>query len=155
MASSVRWKVGQLEVEVSGDENFIEKHLEEFEARFLSKAAAGIPRPESPVDTPLLPGDIAPGEFYSMAGPDSGIETLLVLGRYLHTYRQQQSFTKADIRQLCGEIRIKDVHSQYYTTAFKRGLIRPAGEGMAVTLSGDKVVDGLIARAKRAEVSNE
>jgi hypothetical protein len=143
MALRVHWKLGDFEVEVEGDDEFIEKQLK----LFLERVEPGL-HPVPPAD---LPSKIvaaaksttapAPAEYYRQKKPQGGTETLLVLAKYLNDYRSQNQFTKNQITKLANEAKIKDVHGQYFTLAVKQGLLRTAGKGnYALTISGEDAV---------------
>lgn len=145
MEVSVRWRFGENEVEVTGDETFVEKQLTRFESRLEELASAGAKQkqPRGRILRADFDGDLSPAEFYRKLKPNSGVESLVVLGKYLHDFRKQPNFTKADMRAIAGETRIKEIHPQYYSLALQRGLLRELDGGLAVTLSGDELVHKL------------
>jgi hypothetical protein len=140
MPQSVRWRFGENEIEVVGDEGFIEKHLTRFEAKLgedLQATKVRQPREASALGN--LDENLSPAEFYRKLRPKGGVESLIVVGKYLHDFKKQANFSKADIRAMAGEIRIKEIHPQYYTLALQRGLLRELDGGLVVTLSGDEL----------------
>jgi hypothetical protein len=139
MPLSVRWRFGGNEIEVVGDESFIEKHLARFEAKLGEELEASKARPREASVFGNLGENLSPAEFYRKLRPKGGVESLIVVGKYLHDFKKQPNFSKADIRAIAGEIRIKEIHPQYYTLALQRGLIRELDGGLAVTLSGDEL----------------
>lgn len=140
MPLSVRWRFGENEIEVVGDEGFIEKHLARFEAKLgegLQPSKVRQPREGSVLGN--LDENLSPAEFYRKLHPKGGVESLIVVGKYLHDFKKQPNFSKADIRAMAGEIRIKEIHPQYFTLALQRGLLRELDGGLVVTLSGDEL----------------
>jgi hypothetical protein len=141
MSLSVRWRLGENEIEVVGDENFIEKHLSRFEAKLAETLqAAKTKHAQVAMGSAGFSESLSPAEFYRKLRPKGGLESLIVLGKYLHDFKKQSNFSKADIRAMAGEIRIKEIHPQYYTLALQRGLFRELDGGLAVTLSGDELL---------------
>jgi hypothetical protein len=156
----VRWKLGNYEIEVAGEEEFIEKHLSRFESKIgtlseksvMQSGGGNNRQAEAPV---TLAGDLAPAEFLRKVAPNGGVATLITLGKYLHDFRKKSEFTRGDIRTLSAEVRIKDIHSQYYSLALQRGLLREVGSAFAVTMSGDDTVQQLLnSRTKAASSEN-
>lgn len=146
MQTSVRWRLGENEIEVVGDEAFIEKHLSRFESKLGEVVASremNSGRALQPPSMPKMNENLSPAEFYRKLRPKGGVESLITLGKYVHDFRKQPNFSKADIRALAGEIRIKEIHPQYYSLALQRGLLRELEGGLAVTLSGDELIERL------------
>jgi hypothetical protein len=142
LATSVRWRFGEYEVEVVGDEAFIEKHLSRFEAKLQEKGDQHETRKEPQLKVGnRFNTNLSPAEFYRKMRPKGGVESLVTLGKYIHDFRNQPNFSKGDIRSLAGEIRIKEIHPQYYSLALQRGLLRELDGGLAVTLSGDELLE--------------
>jgi hypothetical protein len=150
--SSVRWKLRDYEVEVEGDDAFIEKHLARFEQKLIShtdtRESDSAKRKQE--DASLPDGDLAPAEYVRHTGPEGGTQTLLVLAKYLHDYKTKKTFSRADLRGISAEARIKDIHPQYYSLALDKGYLREVGKEFALTLSGEDLVVGLI-KSKKAK----
>jgi hypothetical protein len=135
--------LGDYEIEVEGDEKFIESQLK----RFIERAKPET-QPRPPAD---LPSKIvaaakagkppAPAEYYRQKTPHGGTETLLVLAKYLEDYRSQSEFTRNDINKLATDAKIKDIHAQYFILAVKQGFLRTTGKSKyALTISGEDAV---------------
>jgi len=140
----LRLKVGDYELEVEGEQAFIEKHLAAFDQRIASFVAGKEQFGETPRKTVQRTDNrsLSPAEFYKQKRPDGGTKTLVVLGSYLRDYRGQATFRRSDINTICEEVRIKHIHAQYYTLAVQQGLLMEAeGGGLSVTLTGDELVE--------------
>lgn len=151
MTQKLRLRIGEDEIEVEGELAFIEKHVAEFFARTPRTGVGDAGSAEPNLTKRSVKGEASgkgysAAEFYKQKRPDGGTKSLIVLGRYLHESRGQENFTRAEIKALCSEIRIKDIHSQYYTLALKQGWMRETENGFAVTISGDELVDGMSAQ---------
>jgi hypothetical protein len=140
MPLSVRWRFGENEIEVVGDETFVEKHLARFETKLGENTQTSkVKQSREASVLGNLDENLSPAEFYRKLRPKGGVESLIVVGKYLHDFKKQPNFSKADIRAMAGEIRIKEIHPQYYTLALQRGLLRELDGGLVVTLSGDEL----------------
>lgn len=141
----LRLKVGDCELEVEGEQAFIEKHVVAFEERIAAASAK-----KETLNNALRKNvqrtdgrSLSPAEFYKQKRPDGGTKTLVVLASYLRDCRGQASFKRGDINALCEEVRIKHIHGQYYTLAVQQGLLMEADGGFTVTLTGDELVGGM------------
>jgi hypothetical protein len=139
----LRLKIRDCELEVEGEQTFIEKHLAAFDERIASlypkkEIFSEMPRK----DVQRTDGrSLSPAEFYKQKRPDGGTQALTALASFLRDYRGQAIFKRGDIGALCEEVRIKPVHGQYYTLAVKQGLIMETNGGFSVTLTGDELVE--------------
>jgi hypothetical protein len=150
MSQKLRLKIGECEIEAEGEDSFIEKHVTVFFERIGASpetrgpsAAVQIRKSAQAAGSKTY----SAAEFYRQKRPDGGTQSLVVLGKYLQEFREKQEFARKDINALCSEIRIKDIHPEYYTLALKQGLLKKMNKGFAVTLSGDEVVDRMIGSA--------
>jgi hypothetical protein len=141
----LRLKIGDCELEVEGEQAFIDKHLAGFEQRITglsSKKESLDPAPRKAVQA-TDGRRLSPAEFYKRKRPDGGTKTLVVLASYLRDHRGQANFKRSDISALCEEVRIKPIHGQYYTLAVQQGLLMEVDGGLTVTLTGDELVEGM------------
>src|SRR5438552_6892765 len=132
----LRLKVGDYELEVEGEQAFIEKHLAAFDQRIADFAAVKRNLLEGPGRKTVQRGEprsLSPAEFYKQKRPDGGTKTLVVLGVYARDFRNQATFRRGDINTLCEEVRIKPIHPQYFTLAVQQGLLMETDNGFSVT----------------------
>jgi hypothetical protein len=142
MAKRVYWKIGDQEIEVEGDNAFIQKQLKIFFER-----AGHHPQPVSK-DLPSKIVAVAksgkvlgPAEFYRHKNPNGGTETLIVLGKYLDEFRNKSEFTRKDINAVAREAKLDPLHAQYYANAVKQGLLRNVGRGTyGLSITGEDAV---------------
>lgn len=142
MTKRVYWKVGDQEIEVEGDNAFIQKQLKVFFERLgyqphstskdlPSKIVAGAKSGKAP----------SPAEYFRQKSPNGGTETLIVLAKYLDEFRNKNDFTQKDIKAIAREAKIPHIHSQYYVNAVKQGLLRSLGRGTyGLSISGEDAV---------------
>ena len=142
MAKRVYWKVGDHEIEVEGDNVFIQKQLKIFFDRL------GYTAPSATKDLPSKIVAVAksrkapsPAEYFREKSPSGGTETLIVLAKYLDEYRNRSEFTQRDIKAIAREAKIPNIHSQYYLNAVRQGLLRSLGRGTyGLSISGEDAV---------------
>jgi hypothetical protein len=142
MAKRVYWKVGDSEIEVEGDDAFIQKQLKVFFERLGYQAQPASKDLPSKIVAGAKAGKVlSPAEYYRQKNPNGGTETLIVLAKYLDEFRNKSDFTKKDIRAIAQEARLSTIHGQYYANAVKQGLLRGLGRGTyGLSISGEDAV---------------
>lgn len=146
MENKIRIRVGENEIELSGSEKFIEKHLEAFSARIGNGNIS--PQKISQVEISNSPSaqrksgkQPSPTEYFREKSPKGGTEQLIVLGKYLEDFKGAEEFTQKDIKALVKSAKIKSIHSNYFNYAVQQGLMRTLGHGKySLTLSGEDAV---------------
>jgi hypothetical protein len=149
MAQRVRLRLGENEIEVEGDEKFVEAQVQRFIKR-MGGTTTSTPPPDLPAKIVAAAKPTtapAPAEYYRQKKPKGGTETLLVLAKYLEDFRSQNQFSVTEINRLAAEAKIKDVHTQYFTRAVQQGLTRSVGKSKyALTISGEDAVVSMPSR---------
>lgn len=142
MTKRVYWKLGDHEIEVEGDDAFIQKHLKVFFQKLgVAPHPASQDLPSKIVAAAKSSKVLVPAEYYRQKNPKGGTETLLVLAKYLEEFRNKSEFTKKDIKAIAQESKLDDIHAQYYTNAVKQGLLRSLGRGaFGLSISGEDAV---------------
>ena len=155
MVGRVRVRIGETEVELEGEEAFVEKHLKEV-LDYLDRSGGRVGRDlpakiiqAAETEAKSKPTrELSPAEYYRQTNASTGTETLIVLAKYMEDYREKSEFTRADINKIAGEAKLADIHSQYVTYAMKQGFLRQVSKGKyALTLSGEDAVLGLSKKA--------
>lgn len=156
MANRIKVRVGDDEIELEGDSKFIEVQLAKFYEKVAgrTKSSATLPArsPESvqtrvKAATPVK--DLSPAEFLRRASPKGGTEQLLALGHYLEQNRGAKDFSQQEVKALCGEAKLKDLHGQYFVLGVQQGLLRSTTKGRyALTLTGEDAVSKLLTRGQ-------
>lgn len=148
MENSIRLKIGENELEISGSEKFIEKQLNAFVSRLGISSSATAPAiklvdsKSDHVPTTRKSGKHpSPAEYVREKRPKGGTEQLIVLGKYLEEFGGVQEFSMREIKEVSGQAKIKNIHSNYFSYAVKQGLMRNSGRGKySLTLSGEDAV---------------
>jgi hypothetical protein len=142
MAKRVYWKVGDHEIEVEGDNAFIQKQLKLFFERLGSTPQPSTKDLPSKIVAVAKSGKaLTPAEYFRQKNPNGGTETLIVLGKYLDEFRNKSEFTPKDIKAIGREAKIPHIQGQYYVNALKQGLLRPLGRGTyGLSIRGEDAV---------------
>jgi hypothetical protein len=156
MANRIKVRVGNAEIELEGDAKFIESQLAKFYDKVRAHSAVHAPiatgateSVQSRVIAATPTKELAPAEFIRRAAPKGGTEQLLALAHYLERNRGAKDFSQQEIKGLCGEAKLKDLHPQYFTLAVQQGLLRAAGKRRyALTLTGEDAVSRMLVRGQ-------
>ena len=142
MTKRVYWKIGDSEIEVEGDNTFIQKQLKVFFERLGSQSHPTSKDLPSKIVAVAKSGKApSPAEYYRQKNPNGGTETLIVLAKYLDEFRNKSDFTKKDLKLIAQEAKLDIIHSQYYLNAVKQGLLRSVGRGTyGLSISGEDAV---------------
>lgn len=151
MTKRVFWKIGDHEIEVEGDNAFIQKQLKLFFDRVgghsLQQQAVSKDLPSKIVAGAKSGKVLSPAEYYRQKSPSGGTATLIVLGKYLDEFRSKSEFTSKDINELARETRIRPIHNQYYANAVKQGLLRSVKRGTyGLSITGEDAVAAMPAK---------
>jgi hypothetical protein len=145
--SKIRIKHLEHEIELEGDDGFIDKHLDGFYKKInisnrkpressLNEKPEEVFKPVSPTK------DITPAEFFkkfTQKNKTEGVNQILIFGKYMEEIRAKTEFTVKEINQIVREAKLsKDIHRQFFTNAVKQGLLRSSGKGSySLTLSAE------------------
>ena len=140
----IRLRHGDHEIELEGNDQFIQKHLERFYERMSGtigaattirqRLSAKLP-PAKPDKTPT------PAEYYKSKGKTNGVSQILIFAKYLEQYENLTEFTMKDINRVVKDARLpRNVHSQFFTNAVKQGLLRKQGQKYSLTLSAEETL---------------
>jgi hypothetical protein len=104
-AVTMRVRVGDREIEVTGPPEFVEKKIEEFlEVKKgtgiqRSPADAGVDAHPSAVRASSTVKSQSMAQFFKKFGPKSDVDRVLFAGYYLESYQNTEKFTAAEIRE--------------------------------------------------------
>jgi hypothetical protein len=143
----IRLRHGDSEIELEGDEGFIERQLADFYARF--KIDAGSSTAERKLLLTHRKGEmgdkgVTPAEYLKAhaALNTNGAMQLVLLGRYLEQVRGQSDFAPSEINQIAKEAKLaKDVHPQRFADAVAAGLLRSEDGRYSITSTAEEVFD--------------
>ena len=150
-AVTMRVRVGDNELEVTGPKDFVETKVEEF-----LKKQKGLPAKAHPPGLPGLAPEhesppsrkkLAIAQFFKKASPKSDVDRTLVAGYYLEKYTDAENFTSADIRGTIHDARITPPKNPSDTISknIKKGFMMPAGDkdgkrAFVLTTDGEQAV---------------
>jgi len=149
--AKIRIRHGEDEIELEGEDNFLEKQLKDFYERIEKKLPDKKrhtlkndlikPPPKRPTGK-----EPTPAEFYRSKKRTDGISKLLIFAKYLEEYRDISEFTPRDINNLAKDVKLpKDIHAQYFSNAVKQGLLRSHGSSKySLTLSAEEALASMI-----------
>jgi hypothetical protein len=144
--SRIRIKHFENEIELEGDDDFIQHHLDDFYKKIVSmpikKNTLDIDEPPNLSDIYISEKGVAPAEFFNkftQKNKTEGINQILIFGKYLEIFAEKAEFSKKEINDIVKQAKLpKDIHGQYFTNAVKQGLLRNNGKGKySLTLSAE------------------
>jgi hypothetical protein len=150
---TIRVRVGDSEIEVTGPKGYVEKKIEEF----LKKPPTGITGtslspPHQPIASPALKvKKTSPAQFFKKCNPKTDNDRVLVAGFYLEQVKNFQSFTAAEVRDQVKEAKRnppKNVNDSINQNV-RKGLLMSAGDrdnkiAFVLTSDGEEYVDGML-----------
>ncbi len=153
---TVKLAIGNFSVEVTGEQAYVDKKIEELVARFLSRKPSGEPAP-APSAPPETGGkQMSPAEFVKLSKAKNQMDRALVLGYYLEKVSGYSGFTSSELAELGKQIKQPFANaSDAVARLTGRGLMMSSGDkegqrAYALTASGETYVETLIeAEAKK------
>ncbi|MBI5765181.1 MAG: hypothetical protein HZA51_16830 [Planctomycetes bacterium] len=156
MANRIKVRVGDSEIELEGDAKFIESQLTKFYQKIGTqqpndslRTSIATDSVQSRVKAATPTKEMSPAEFLRRVAPRGGTEQLLALAHFLEQNRDAKDFSQQEVRTLCGEAKLKNLHGQYFVLAVQQGLLRSTAKSRyALTLTGEDAVSKMIARSQ-------
>src|SRR5208337_3434199 len=104
-AVTMRVRIGDAEIEVTGPADFVESRIESFMKRAASPSTAGSSEARATTPLPALHGkkESSPAQFIKGRNVKSDVNAVLVAGYYLEKIRGQENFTAQEIRDLLSD----------------------------------------------------
>jgi len=142
----IRLRHGDSEIELEGDEAFIERQLTDFYSRFKidarkrgeePKLLTSTSGPETEHHNGKTP---TPAEYLTTLGGANlaPLKQLLALGKFLEKYRDKREFKPKDANAVAKEAKLsKDFHPQYFSDAVARGLLRLDSGSYSLTATAE------------------
>lgn len=149
-AVTMRVRVGEKEIEISGPSDYVEKKIAEFLAQSPSggplQAGGRTPKIEQQAAKPK-----SPAQFFKAANPKTDIDRALVAAYFLEKYRNAQNATAAEIRELIKEAKWPPPinPSDAMNKNIRKGLLMTAGDrdnkiAFVVTSDGEAAVEEML-----------
>lgn len=151
---TVKLAVGNFSVEVTGEEAYVDKKVEEFVSRFLSwRPGPTLIEPTTPQVAAADPAggkQMSAGEFIKKSAAKNQVDRGLVLGYFLEKYQKVSSFTSSDLAEMGKQVKQPFANaSDVVAKLTARGLMMSAGDkdghrAYALTASGEAYVETLM-----------
>ena len=132
---TMRVRVGDNEVEVTGPVAFVEKKIAEFLAR--QEGARPATSPSAPTRgsgsrevSPARKKATSVAQFFRNVGARTDIDRVLAAGYFMETYKEQESFTAAEVRETIRAAKISPPGNPSDAIAknIKKGYMMGAGD---------------------------
>jgi hypothetical protein len=143
----IRLRHGDSEIELEGDEGFIERQLADFYSRFKINPTSVRSAPrllQATAKHGQVTKDSTPAEYLKVHADlnVNGVMQLLLLGRYLEEVREKADFTPSDINQIAKEAKLpRDIHTQRFIDAVGAGLLRSDSGRYSLTSSAQEIFE--------------
>lgn len=145
-AVTMRVRVGDSEIEVSGPPDYVEKKI----AEFLKKPPAPMSEaaPREPTRATTSGKSLSPAQFFKLCGPKTDNARTLAAAYFLEKYRNLQSATASEIRDVIREARVQPPRNpnDSVNQNIRKGLLMTAGDkdkkmAFVVTSDGEAVIE--------------
>jgi hypothetical protein len=147
---TMRVRVGEKEIEISGPSDYVEKKI----AEFLAQSPGSGPLQTSghtPKNEPQATKPKSPAQFFRATNPKTDIDRALVAAYFLEKYRNAQNATTAEIRELIKEAKWPPPinPSDALNKNIRKGLLMTAGDrdnkiAFVVTSDGEAAVEEML-----------
>jgi hypothetical protein len=149
---TVKLAMGTFSVEVTGDQAYVDKKIDELVARFLSPGKTSSVEQAVAANAPLEPGGkkTSAAEFVKKSGAKNQVDRALALGYYFERFEGVPSFTSTELAQLGRDTKQPFANpSDIVAKLTGRGLMMSAGDkegqrAYALTVSGETYVETLL-----------
>jgi len=149
MSQRIRLKIGENEIELEGEDKFIEGHLKIFIEKYThitakpleAKAGTVVSSEKPSVSHDKAKKSLSPAEYVRQKGPKGGTEEVIVLAKYLEDFESLAEFNVKDIHRVAKDARIGKIDNSYFPLAVKQGLLNKITHGKyQLTLTGEDAV---------------
>lgn len=147
---TMRVRVGQNEIEITGPSNYVEKKIAEFlEKQNSSSVATEREFNESSQPTGSIKKSSV-SQFFRKIALKSETDRVLAAGYFLETFKKSESFTSAEIRETIREAKIQPPKNtnDSINKNIKKGYMMTAGDkdgkmAFVLTTDGEEVISNL------------
>ena len=145
---TMRVRIGESEIEVTGPSDFVEKKITEFVEKQKPGLVSSSPTPTKGITSSgievaqTLPKGMSVAQFFKKASPRTDLDRVLAAGYFLEKFKNQDSFTASEVKDAIRGAKISPPvnPSDSISKNIKKGYIMPSGdkEGkMAFVLTSD------------------
>ncbi len=151
---TMRVRVGEYEIEVTGPSDFVERKVAEFikQQRSLPPVPPSVDeKPRLSDSEPPIRGSRSEAQFFRQLAPQTDVDRALGAGYYLEKIKGYDSFTAAEVRDTIRAAKTQPPKnpSDVIAKNIKKGLIMSAGDkdgkmAYVLTTDGEEYVDATI-----------
>jgi len=150
---TMRVKVGDSEIEITGPSDFVERKIAEFveKQRQLPSSAVGMSKPGAEGVVPSSATGskaLSVAQFFKKVSPKSDVDRGLAAGYYLERFRSAQSFTSTEIAEMIRSAKITPPKntSDVIAKNIKKGTMMPSGDkegrmAFVLTTDGEEAIE--------------
>src|SRR5262245_17442387 len=126
---TMRVRVGDSEMEITGPVDFVERKIAEF-LKDTPKSATSQPKESPTTQSPAQRRSQSPAQFFKSCNPRSDTVRVLVAAYFLEKQRGAENVTAAEIRELIREAKVPPPvnPSESVNQNIRKGLLMAAGE---------------------------
>jgi hypothetical protein len=150
---TMRVRIGDSEIEVTGPPDYVETKIADFLKQQPKKTA------EQPMPTSSEPAhsgrQLSPAQFFKLGNPRTDNDRTLLASFFLEKYRNAQSSTAAEIREVIREAKVPPPRNpnESINQNIRKGLLMTAGEkenkmAFVVTSDGEALVEEMQTKRK-------
>jgi hypothetical protein len=150
---TMRVRIGDSEIEVTGPPDYVETKIADF-LKQQPKGPADQPAPASPGPAPSG-RQLSPAQFFKLCNPRTDNDRTLLAAFFLEKYRNTQSSTAAEIREVIREAKVPPPRNpnDSINQNIRKGLLMTAGEkenkmAFVVTSDGEATVEEMQSKRK-------
>ncbi len=152
---TMRVRVGDAEIEVTGPPDFVKTEIRDFLERAPSKSASAVGQSvfTPPADQKLKPK--SPAQFFKALNLRTDVDRTLVGAYFLEKHRDMQNFSAAEIRAVIKEAKVPPPRNanDAVNQNIRKGLIMTAGDRenkmvFVLTSDGEAAVEQIVGNAK-------
>jgi predicted metal-dependent hydrolase len=151
---TMRVRVGDSELEVSGPQNFVEAQIEAFLEKQKKAVKGGSGKSltqQTPIGTLTSGKKLSVAQFFRKLTAQTEVDRTLAAGYYLERYENFESFTALEVREKIRQAKINPPKNTNNTIDLniKKGLIMPAGDkdgrrAFVLTSDGEDAINEML-----------
>ncbi len=153
---TMRVRIGDSELEVTGPADFVEKKIKEFVEQAPRASARHIAPAEATREVAAPKAkSMSAAQFFKKSGAKSDVEKVLLAGYFLEKVKGTEHFTAADVRDIIREARVPPPRNpnDSLNSNIKKGLVMTAGDregriAFVLTSDGEETVEDMLGRPR-------
>ena len=132
---TIRVRIGDKELEVTGPEAFVEKRISEFiekqkDIPVRTPEFAGPRREQPPTGSSSGSKKMSAAQFFRKVAPRTDVDRALVAGYFIEAFNGEENFTAAEVRETIRKAKISPPRNPSDAVAknIKKGFLMAAGD---------------------------